>query len=141
MAGQFSCAAAAKGGQNLRPLMSGHKQSFGKEKRLRKKRDIDALFANEVRVARVSSGGLTLRYVKNGLICSRIAIANGRRWGCAPERNRVRRIAREVFRVWASVPQDMQGCVDIVITQYAALRGVPGLEIAHRVRRLFDQIK
>jgi len=124
--------------------MSGHKQSFGKEKRLRKKREIDALFANEirgVRVARSSFGGLTIRYAKNGLICSRIAIANGRRWGCAPERNRVRRIAREVFRVWASVPQDARGCVDIVITQYAALRGVSGLEIAHRVRRLFDQIK
>ncbi|MDR2733191.1 MAG: ribonuclease P protein component [Spirochaetota bacterium] len=119
--------------------MSAPRHSFGKEKHLRKKREIDALFANGA--PRVSFSGLTARYAKNGLMNSRIAIANGRRWGCAPERNRVRRIAREVFRVWVSVPRDTQGCVDIVVTQYAALRGVSGSEIAHRVRRLFDQIK
>jgi ribonuclease P protein component len=115
--------------------MSVPEHSFGKEKRLCKKRDIDALF---VGAFRVSFGGLTARYAKNRLHVSRIAIANGRRWGSAVERNRVRRIAREVFRVWSK--DEPGGSVDIVLTQYRVLRDVSGKEIARRVRRLFDQI-
>jgi len=112
--------------------MSAH--SFGKEKRLRKKRDIDALFALS---SRISSNGLTLRYAKNGLPCSRIVIAIGRRFGCAVERNRIRRIVREVFRVWAGAPG---GCVDIILTQQRVLRDVSGAELAERVRRLLSRI-
>jgi len=115
--------------------MSVPEQGFGKEKRLRRKQDIDALFADAFRV---SCGGLTARYAKNTVHVNRIAIANGRRWGNAVERNRVRRIAREAFRVWPG--NKAAGSVDIVITQYRVLRDVPGKEIAHRFRRLFEQI-
>lgn len=81
-----------------------------------------------------------MRYKKNGLDTDRIAIANGRRFGSAVERNRVRRVIREVFRTHSRIGIGTSGHVDIVFTQYKILKDVPKTEIAERVRHLFDQI-
>ena len=108
---------------------------FGGEKRLKKKREIDALFKDS---ARVSSGGLTLRYRENGLLNDRIVVTTGRRWGKAVERNRLRRTVQEVFRRWSA---DDSHHVDIVVTQYRVLKDQPSSRIAERFARLLDDVK
>jgi len=69
---------------------------------------------------------------------SRIAIITGKRWGNSVERNRLRRVSREVFRKW-QCPQSFS--VDAVISQYKTLRDVPGIRIAEIIKDLLGMIR
>lgn len=115
--------------------MNAPDAGFGREKRIKKKREIDALFKDS---SRVSSGGLTLRYRENGLSFDRIVVTTGRRWGKAVERNRLRRTVQEVFRKWSA--SDSRH-VDIVVTQYRVLKEQPSARIADRFARLLDDVE
>ena len=108
---------------------------FGKNKRLRRKAEIDAVFAESVKV---SNGGLAMRYRESDKEVSRIALTTGRRWGNAVERNRIRRIAKEVFRKW-QCPESF--VVDIVFTQYRILSGLPGSQIASLFENLLKSVR
>jgi len=68
---------------------------FPKERRLQKKAEYDIMFRKS---NRVSSDGMILRYRKNGLDFPRLGVVIGKKSGNAVERNRLRRIFREVFR-------------------------------------------
>lgn len=102
--------------------------SFPKERRLRRKQDFDAVFAT---ARRISGDGLTLRYVNNGLGCSRLGCMIGKKSGNAVERNRLRRIFKEIFRTFP-----MQKNRDLLVTLYASQRDRTNPEIMESFRKL-----
>lgn len=115
--------------------MNGPDQGFGKCRRLRRKSEIDAVFASS---SKVSSGGMAIRYAVREPGCSRVAIITGKRWGNAVERNRLRRIAREVFRKW-HCPEAYS--VDVVVSQYRSFKNVPGSQVARVIGELLGMIR
>jgi ribonuclease P protein component len=68
---------------------------FPKGERLKGRDEIRAVF--EKRQA-VSCAGARLLMLKNGLSHNRIAFTFSRKFGCAAERNRSRRVSREAYR-------------------------------------------
>jgi len=103
---------------------------FPKEKRLRNKAEYDAMFHNS---SRVSSGGITLRFKQCSTDCSRLGMMIGRKSGNAVERNRLRRIFREVFRQ----KKDFEILnVDLLVTLYKPLRDLENEE----VRKIFNHL-
>ena len=71
------------------------KRSLTREERLRRKNDFDAVFAAG---RRRGCKGARLVYRKNDLDYNRFAVCPVRKYGNAVERNRVKRICRELFR-------------------------------------------
>lgn len=69
---------------------------FGKNDRLLKRRDFLNVFKNGKRFRRE---GITFIYVENGLDRSRLGIDVPKKTGKAHERNRLKRLVREVFRL------------------------------------------
>lgn len=69
---------------------------FGKNDRLLKRRDFLNVFKNGKRFRRY---GITFIYVENGLSRSRLGIDVPKKTGKAHERNRLKRLVREVFRL------------------------------------------
>lgn len=63
---------------------------------MREKREIDRIFRAG---ARFSHKGMVLRCAKNSLDRSRAVFVCSRSFGCAVERNRAKRLAREVWRL------------------------------------------
>ena len=72
------------------------KRSLTKEERLKHKSDFDRVFAAG---KRKSCAGARLVYMPNGLQYCRFTVCPVRKYGKAVERNRVRRIFRELFRI------------------------------------------
>ena len=71
------------------------KKSLTREERLRRKTDFDSVFAVG---KRKGCTGARLVYRPNELDYSRFAVCPVRKFGNAVERNRVKRICRELFR-------------------------------------------
>jgi len=71
------------------------KKSLTREERLKGKSDFDRVFSSG---RRLSSSGARLQFVRNGLAFSRFAVCPVRKYGTAVERNRAKRICRELFR-------------------------------------------
>ena len=71
------------------------KRSLTREERLRRKNDFDAVFATG---KRRGCSGARLVYRKNELDYNRFAVCPVRKYGNAVERNRAKRICRELFR-------------------------------------------
>ena len=71
------------------------KKSLTREERLRRKTDFDSVFAVG---KRKGCTGARLVYRPNALDYSRFAVCPVRKFGNAVERNRVKRICRELFR-------------------------------------------
>lgn len=115
--------------------MSAPDQRFGKGKRLRRRSEIDAVFASS---CKASSAGMMIRYAARASGPSRVAIIIGKRWGNSVERNRLRRIVREVFRKWHSSNADP---VDVVISQYRSFKNIPGSQIAKIVADLLGMVR
>ena len=72
------------------------RKSLTREERLKRKSDFDSVFAVG---KRKSCFGARLVYKDNGLDHSRFAVCPVRKYGTAVERNRARRICRELYRV------------------------------------------
>ena len=70
-------------------------ERFPKELRISRKTEFDAVFKKGRRIV---AGQLLLFVKDNGFGIPRIGIAAGKRYGKAVERNRARRIVREIFR-------------------------------------------
>ena len=70
-------------------------ESFSKKFRLRSQSDFDAVFQNEVFAA---DNVLVIQAKENGLDYSRLGLSIGRKVGNAVQRNRWKRVIREVFR-------------------------------------------
>ncbi len=98
---------------------------FRRLERLKGKDAIQGVFA---RGRRVSCPGAKLFYVKNGLPHNRIAFTFARKYGNAVERNRSRRLSREVYR---RLKSSLCMGYDLVLLVY------PGLDtFQDRVRQL-----
>ena len=72
------------------------RKSLSKEKRIKRRKDIEHVFT---RGSRVKSGGMKIFYVGNGLDRNRILVTTVKQVKKAVRRNRQRRLAREAFRV------------------------------------------
>ncbi len=72
------------------------RRSLTKEERLKRKSDFDSVFSVG---GRKSCTGARLVYKENGLPISRFAVCPVRKYGTAVERNRAKRICREIFRM------------------------------------------
>jgi ribonuclease P protein component len=70
--------------------------TFGKHERLTKRAEFDRVFA---RHCSVRDAWLVVAGCENGLAFARLGVAVGRRWGKAHQRNRVKRLYREAFRL------------------------------------------
>ena len=88
------------------------KKSLTKEERLKRKSDLGCVFAEGIKR---SCSGARLVYKENGLNHSRFAVCTVRNYGRAVDRNRVKRIFRELFR---TMKDRIQTGFDIVIVAY-----------------------
>jgi len=88
------------------------KKSLTKEERLKRKSDLDGVFAVG---KRKSCSGARIVYRENGLDFNRFAVCAVRKYGKAVERNRVKRIFRELFR---TMKERIKPGFDIVIVAY-----------------------
>jgi len=71
------------------------RESLTKEERLGRRTDISRVFREGTAVR---CAGLQIRVAKNGLDFNRVAFTCVRRFGSAVQRNRAKRIAREIYR-------------------------------------------
>ena len=88
------------------------RKSLTKEERLKRKSDFDRVFAVG---KRKSCSGARLVYAPNGNQYSRFAVCPVRKYGTAVERNRAKRICRELFR---AMKQRIAVGYDIVLVIY-----------------------
>ncbi len=71
------------------------RRSLTKRERLKKRSDLRRIFASE---RQAHWPGAKLKYVRNELEWNRIAISLARKFGTAVERNRAKRVVREIYR-------------------------------------------
>ena len=107
---------------------------FPKERRLRIKAEYDAMFNDSFRI---SSRGMTIRYRSNGLKYSRLGMMVGKKSGNAVERNRLRRLFREVFRQKSNI--EFQN-IDLLITLYKPLKNLNNTEVCSVFNHLLSKI-
>ena len=88
------------------------KRSLTKEERLKRKTDIDSVFAFG---KRRGCSGARLVYRPNELDFSRFAVCPVRKYGNAVDRNRTKRICRELFR---GMKERVKPGFDIVLVVY-----------------------
>ena len=88
------------------------RKSLTKEERLKRKSDFDSAFAEG---RRTSCTGARLVYRENGFDFNRYAVCPVRKYGTAVERNRAKRICRELFR---TTKHRVERGYDIVLVIY-----------------------
>jgi len=71
------------------------RKSLTKRERISKRTDLKRVFGS---LTQVSCPGLKLRYLKNDLRWSRLAISLSRKFGNAVKRNYAKRVVRETYR-------------------------------------------
>jgi ribonuclease P protein component len=100
-----------------------HRHDFPADKRLRRKSEFDAAYA---RGWRLGNGFFSVTASSNDKQCARLGMAVAvRTAGNAVERNRIRRIVRESFRLH----QETLPSIDLVVSAKPKARGVPGTEL------------
>lgn len=95
--------------KNFQLLM---RKSLTKDERLRSQSDISRVFKSS---SGVSCSGAKLVYRKNDLGWNRIAVTLVRKYGNSVQRNKSKRILREIYR---SYKNDLKPGFDIVIVLY-----------------------
>ncbi|MDL2229732.1 ribonuclease P protein component [Treponema sp. OttesenSCG-928-L16] len=85
---------------------------FRRTERLKGRDEIRKVFSSG---KNVSCSGMKLFYMENGLSLNRIAFTFGRKYGTAVERNRSRRLSREVYR---HLKQNLYSGYDFVLLAY-----------------------
>lgn len=108
--------------------------AFSKARRLRKQKDFDLMFQA---ARKISRRGLVVRYRNNGLSTGRLGLMIGKRAGNAVERNRVRRVLREVFR---RNKEYQAKSVDILVTLYRPMRQLNKKELADLFSESLDKL-
>lgn len=114
--------------------MSENDLSFRKENRLRKGSEFDRVFIKSEKIARF---GLVVRFRKNLCSCSRLGMMIGKKSGNAVERNRIRRILRETFRLHQLIATVQY---DILVTLYKTLKETDNQSISNRFVDILDGI-
>lgn len=108
------------------------RETFGKNERIRKKRDF---LAAQQRARRFSSRHFTLLILQNQAGINRLGITASRKVGNAVKRNRIKRLIREFFRLNKS-SFDHSG--DLVVI---ARKGTPDLAYQEVKRELDGLLK
>lgn len=75
--------------------MAGHEKDFRRSERIRHRREFERAYEQGVRI---SGRFMMLFVIANGGTTPRLGVAATRKLGSAVERNRVKRLARELFR-------------------------------------------
>ena len=112
-------------GKAERSSASPTKKSLTSRERLKKKADFDRVFSGGKRQRCLGS---QLVYLKNGLSWNRFAVCPVRKYGGSVERNRVKRICREIYR---DTKADFRSGYDIVMVVF------PGTDTWHERREQF----
>ncbi|MBL7139867.1 MAG: ribonuclease P protein component [Planctomycetes bacterium] len=86
-----------------------HRATFGRSERLRRGAEFRAVYADR---ARASDGRIVAYARANGLGVMRLGLSVGRRCGGSVQRNRTKRLLREVFR---QVRREFPAGYDIVL--------------------------
>lgn len=90
----------------------GKRFGLSRDERLRRKRDLDRVFAEG---AQRKGRLLSVRCLANGLPHRRLGIALGRGWRKAVARNRAKRLIREAFRTHK---HELPEGVDVVVVAW-----------------------
>ncbi len=114
--------------------MSNTKIVFNQEMRLKKQSDFDQLFTKSVKS---SLNGLTIRVRENGLSFCRLGIMVSRKHGNAVQRNRIKRVIREVFRK-DQIDNNIK--YDILVSFYKKLSQMKNDEVAGFFRHILNKI-
>jgi len=88
------------------------RKNLTKIERLRSQSEISRVFKSS---SRVSCRGLKMVYIKNGLEWNRIAVTLVRKYGNSVQRNRAKRILREIYR---SLKNNLKPGYDFIIVIY-----------------------
>ena len=111
-----------------------HRLTFPAHKRLRRKSEFDAAYA---RGRRFGNGFFAVTASSNDKFGARLGMAVAvRTAGNAVERNRIRRIVRESFRLH----QHALPSVDLVVSARPKARGAPGAELHASLVELWKNI-
>jgi ribonuclease P protein component len=107
--------------------------SFSKEKRLRTKRDYGSVFKN---AKKIDFGDLFALYKPNDQAKARLGLCISKK-NCprACDRNRIKRLIRESFRLNSPVPVDV-----IVLSRRGALK-LDNQQILTQLQRIWDKLK
>ncbi len=109
-------------------------RTFPKEERLRKRRDIDRVFKE----GKAFKGGIFNSYVlRNSLGHPRIGIVVGRKFGGAVQRNRIKRLLRESYRLNKDL---VDGGLDIVFLPRLGREADLGL-VEKEFKKLIERVK
>lgn len=108
---------------------------FPPERRMRRKADFDAVYGRGRRIA--SDGLFTMNALRNEALGPRLGLAVAARVaGKAVERNRVRRIIRESFRL----AQQSLPSFDIVVGTRAAVRTATNAQLRDSLLKLWPRL-
>jgi ribonuclease P protein component len=111
-----------------------HRLTFPAQKRLRRKSEFDAAYA---RGRRFGNGFFAVTASSNDKHGARLGMAVAvRTAGNAVERNRIRRIVRESFRLH----QHVLPAVDIVVSARPQARGAPGAQLHASLAAMWQTI-
>ncbi|MDI9570181.1 MAG: ribonuclease P protein component [Pseudomonadota bacterium] len=111
------------------------RSTFGKEERIRKRRDYLTVYKQGIRE---HSRHFTCLTRRNPLEKGRLGIAVGKKVGKAVKRNRIKRLIREFYRLHK---QRLPVSLDIVITARPRVALLTNHEIRRDLELLFDRIK
>ncbi len=109
--------------------------TFGKQERVRKRRDYLTIYQQGVRE---HSGHFTCLSCRNPAGGKRLGITVGKKVGTAVQRNRIKRLIREFYRLHK---QRLPASRDIVIMAKSRAASLSNSEIRKELEMLFVKIK
>lgn len=112
---------------------------FAKERRVRRRREFQHVFE---RGSRLHSRYFTFVFLPNGQVLPRLGLVASRKFGGAVDRNRAKRLIREMFR--QQLQRTGEFGVDLVVIPRRELLDAPFLAISkdfqHAWRRAFERM-